>query len=462
MRQAHEFAGAPSHGHLPPDRSFELRHSLAPRSVFTAAVTRCSVFAVALLGALAARPARAEVEIVKSNDWTLTTDGRINTFLSIARGDAIPAGEQPFTGLDDEATPSNTIASARVRTGFIESVLGFNLKKQLEANVVAQARVAMWMEASSQRTWGDEPAVDAREAYFRIDAPWGGFLAGRAMSLFSRGAILLDYDLEHNHGLGHPCTTKIVAGGACGHAGFGVLFPGFHAGLVYNTPELGGLQLSAGLYDPVQIGEGAYRRTPLPRAEAELTFKVPQYFRAFAGTLWQRLQRNHTDQTTMVASNQNADAAGFNYGFMASVGPVAAGFSGYFGKGLGLYTPLEDNPFTNLLTSGALRKQNGYYGAASLTFGQTKLAGGVGISRLERSSEDPPDSGSSTTPANQFGISAGVYQGMYKTVTLALEYFRAQTTWNNHGVMDPTTGQTLIIQPVQTVNFINAGATLEW
>jgi hypothetical protein len=45
---------------------------------------------------------------------------------------------------------------------------------------------------------------------------------------------------------------------------------------------------------------------------------------------------------------------------------------------------------------------------------------------------------------------------------LALEYFRAQTTWNNHGVMDPTTGQTLIIQPVQTVNFINAGATLEW
>jgi hypothetical protein len=435
-----------------------VRHSDKPSSFPFKPVTCSALLSVAAL-TLLARPAAADVEIVSNQGWTLSTDGRINSFLSIARGDAIPTGEQTYTGLDDEVTPDGKIASARVRTGFIESVLGFSLKKQLEENVTATARVAMWMEASSQREWADEPAVDAREAYFKIDAPWGGFLAGRAMSLFSRGAILLDYDLEHNYGLGHPCATKVVSGGACGHSGFGILFPGFHAGLVYNTPNLAGLQLSAGLFDPAQLSEGAYRRTPLPRFEAELTFKAPDYFRAFAGTLWQRVSRNQTDPVSMASVARDSDAAGVSYGLMVNGGPLAAGFSGYYGKGLGLYTPLEDNP-VNILNSGALRKQNGYYGAASLTISQTKLAGGLGISRLERSDEDPPDTGASIIPKQQFGISAGVYQGLYKTVTLALEYFRAQTTWFNHGQM--VAGGTDIIRPVQTVNFVNVGATLVW
>jgi Gram-negative porin len=422
--------------------------------------SRALALLVFLWTALSALPAHAEVELFKGKEWTLSTDGRVNAFLSIARGDAIPSGEASFTGLDEEATPDQKIESARVRTGFIESVLAFTLKKQLEQNVTATARVALWMLASSQRTWGDEPSASAREAYLKIDAPWGGFLAGRAMSLFSRGAILLDYDLEHNYGLGHPCGTKVVAGGSCGHSGFGVLFPGFHAGLVYNTPTLAGLQLSAGLYDPAQIGEGLYRRTPLPRVEAELTYRLPDHFRAFAGTLWQRLSRNQTDTTTMAISKQNQDASGLNYGFMVDVSPLAFGFSGYLGKGLGLYTPLEDNPFTNLEPSGVLRKQNGYYGAASLTFGQTKFAAGLGISRLQRAPDDPEDSGDSKVPKQQVGMSAGVYQGLYKTVVVALEVFRAQTTWYNHG--EPVGADTAIIRPVQTVNFFNAGATLVW
>jgi uncharacterized protein YbaR (Trm112 family) len=39
------------------------------------------------------------------------------------------------------------LESARVRTGFIQSVLAFTLQKQLAQNVTAKARVALWMLA---------------------------------------------------------------------------------------------------------------------------------------------------------------------------------------------------------------------------------------------------------------------------------------------------------------------------
>jgi hypothetical protein len=431
---------------------------------------RRTALAVAAAALLAPAAARAEIKVVHNNDWAVTFDGRINSFLSLARGAAIPKNEQNYTGLDDEATPDGNIASARVRTGFIESIFGVELIKQLSEDTTVKARVGMWMLAASQRNWGDEPAMDARDVYFKLDGPWGSLLGGRAMSLYSRGNILIDYELEHNYGLGHPCAVKVVSGGACGHSGFGILFPGFHAGLVYSTPAVGGFQLSAGVFDPTQLAEGAYRRTPWPRVEAEATLAPTRHFRVFASVLWQALSRNNMEIDAMgnsTTTTQDVNAAGVAYGLLLSGGPLAVGVSGYAGQGLGLYTPLEDNPI-NIAASGALRKQDGYYGAAALTLAETRLAGGVGISRLHSDPSDPnptlPGMGNVITPKRQVGFSAGLYQGAWnKTVFFAIEYFRAITTWFDRGDPDPTDPTaTDIIRPRQAVNFFNVGATVVW
>jgi len=130
------------------------------------------------------RSASAEIKLAENGGWSLSTDGRLAGFLTLARGAALPPNEENFTGVYDEPTPDRTVESARVRTGFITSVLGFNLTKTLAPGLTVKGRVALWMLASSARTWGDEPAVNAREAYFKLDGQWGGFLAGRAMSLF--------------------------------------------------------------------------------------------------------------------------------------------------------------------------------------------------------------------------------------------------------------------------------------
>jgi hypothetical protein len=426
--------------------------------------------AVAATALFAPSAARAEVKVVQNNNWAVTFDGRINSFLSLARGAAIPKNEQNYTGLDDEATPDGQIASARVRTGFIESIFGVELAKQLGDDTSVKVRVGMWMLAASQRSWGDEPAMDARDVYFKLDGPWGSLLGGRAMSLYSRGNILVDYELEHNYGLGHPCAVKVVSGGACGHSGFGILFPGFHAGLVYSTPAVGGFQISAGVFDPAQLAEGAYRRTPLPRVETEATLAPTKHVRVFASGLWQALSRNNMSTDAMgntTTTSQDVNALGVAYGVLLAGGPLAVGASGYYGQGLGLYTPLEDNPI-NIAASGALRKQDGYYGGAALTFGDTRLAGGAGISRLHSDPSDPnpalPGMGNVITPKQQVGFSAGLYQGAFgKTVFFALEYFRAITTWFDRGdpdPMDPTA--TDIVRPRQAVNFFNVGATVVW
>jgi len=412
-------------------------------------------------------PARASAEItlLSVDGWELSTDGRINNFVSVTRGNWIPADEPPYTGVDDERTANNQIASTRLRTGFMMNVLAFELRKHLSETTTVRARVALWAGSSSLRSALDAPGVEARDAYFKLEGPWGGLLVGRALALFARGGIVLDYEVEHGTGLGYPCTIREVHGGACGHAGFGLLFPGFHSGFVYNTPSVGGLQFSIGAYDPIQFAESNYRRTPYPRPEAELTFATPnKIFTAFVGGIWQRISATLVPDVNMptVRADYDFDAYGVNYGFGINVGPLKLGFSGFAGKGLGLVVPLEDNPAILLSGRPGLRSEDGYWGGAALVFGGTKIAGGTGITRAKRDVDDPPDT-SPNVPfiAQQLGFSGGIYQTVFDRVTFAAEYFGAQFTWFDRTETLPD-GSLAVVRPRQFVNFVNVGATLVW
>ncbi len=358
----------------------------------------------ALVGAAVcafAHQASAEIPLTSAKGWELSLDGRVNTFLSFATGDALPTGIEIWQGFYDYGDANGHLTTSRIRTGFIQNVLGFTLKKQLSSDTTLTARFAPWVGVSQQRSKIDYPTVDVREVYFKVDGPWGGALAGRNLSLYSRGPILLDYDIEHAYGLGSPCSLQSVQGGACGHAGFGILFPGFNAGIVYNTPELAGFQLSVGMFDPSAISE----------------------------------------------------RSGVN------LGPVQLGLAGFYAQGGGIYAPLENYPlFADNL--GVLRKQQGFLGLGSITFGNTKIAGGAGLTQILKTINDP--SGPFTTgnyPKQQMGISAGIYQHINESLILALEYFRATYSWYDQP--DPTDMTMMrIISPVQTVNLINVGGTV--
>jgi hypothetical protein len=314
-------------------------------------------------------------------------------------------------------------------------------------------RFAIWGNVSQKRDKTLVPDVDLREAYLKLEGPWGGVLAGRNIGLFGRGGINLDYDIEHGFGLGSPCmiinrepSQGPVA--ACGHVGFGILFPAFNAQISYNTPVFAGFQLTVGLFDPATVQERGYTRTPLPRVEGELSFKAQKVFHAEVSGTWQRIGQQ--DQLVLnVDSYGVAAAAGVN------LGPVQLGAAGFAGQGLGIWAAMENYPvFSD--DKFILRRQKGFLGMAALNVGHTKIAAGVGETLVSRTVNDPvgPFSGLNF-PKSQFGISAGIYQGIYDSIVLGLDYFRASHTWNE-GLNDAGAGYT----PKQTVNFFNLGATL--
>jgi hypothetical protein len=392
--------------------------------------------------------ARAEIPVGKLGDWQLSLDGRLNTFLSYSFGQAQPISVPTWQGVEDRSAGTGSIAMTRIRSGFITNVLGLTLRRQLTETTTLTGRFAVWVGVSQNRNKSDNPALDAREVYFKVEGPWGGILAGRDLALFGRGGILLDYEIEHGYGLGHPCAVRVVLGGACGHAGHGVLFPSYNAGIVYNTPEVGGLKLAVGLYDPAANSERTYEITPYPRVEGEATFHFKQYFHLFVDGLWERLGSN-TDPL------QTPDASGLSYGAGAQIGPLGLGFTGYAGQGLGLYVPLENSPlFAD--DAGVLRRTRGYLGLASLTFGNTKLAGGYGVSILDKTINEPDGPLPSAVPKQQIGASAGLYQTIKGSLVLALEYFRGTYQW--YPILDVNGGPPIDNQ--QIVNFVNVGGTM--
>ena len=399
-------------------------------------------------------PVPGELSLAKVKGWELAFDGRISTFLSVSRGDKQPATTALWQGIQDYPDANGNITDSRLRSGFVSNVFGWTLRKQVRDDTVITGRFAIWGNVSQQRDKTIAPALDMREVYLKVEGPWGAVLAGRNMGLFGRGGINLDYDIEHAYGLGHPCLVINLSGlsgpiAACGHVGHGILFPAFNAQITYNTPQFAGFQFSAGIFDPAAVQERSFDRTPYPRVEGELSFKVPKYFHAEISGSWQRLGQDDNLQI-------NVDSLGFAYAAGVTLGPVQFGGAGFTGQGLGIYSALENYPIFSD-DKFVLRHQSGYLGMAAVNFGSTKIAGGVGETLISKTANDPPGAFSALNfPRTQLGISAGIYQGVFDNLVLGLDVFRATYTFNV--AIDPNTMAEFT--PTQTVTFINAGSTL--
>jgi Gram-negative porin len=451
---------------------------------------------LALTGALLfSRTARAEVTLIEKDGWTFAADGRVNVFLSTGFGDgfpqAAPAPIDPASGLPTRPEYDIVGATAgwtgwkaqtqedterkyfamRNRSGFMGSVLGFSLKREVVPGTTAKGYIGLWtdVEATTRDKLGTL-STDVSQGFVSFDGYWGGLLLGRDLGLFGRMSTEIDFNYGHNYGLGLPC-MDLGGNPGCGHVGTGVMGAGFGAGIVYTTPSLSGLTLKAGLYDPVRL-LGAWYRAPILRPEGQLAFETKigtkGMFKVGVEGLYQPLSNVSADGERLIETSVWGVAGGARL----ELGPVRFGAAAFQGRGLGFYTALQNDPavFELAQEEDNLRTFTGLYGQGALVFGPLQFSLGAGTAMSNQLPIDVTNPLLSNAKS-QTGISAGVFYSISDSVVLGLDYFRFMVRWygaRNSHYTDPADTATLVIdegviEPErQDMNFVNAGLTYHW
>jgi len=419
--------------------------------------------------------ASADVKIANIEGWEISTSGRVNGFLSYVRGNAYPS----TIILGQRGTDNNLSAGAglesnqydadrqfqtmRFRSGFVGAVLGFGVKTAVTPTTSVRAHIETWNTIETSRNKAAPNPTDVRQAYGKIEGPWGGILFGRALALFSRGAITLDFLYQHGFSLGYPCNAD-AGGPTCGAVGYGVVFAGFNPQVTYNTPDLGGFQLSVGLFDPSN-SPGKLETTPLPRLEAEATFektfgagKVHLFVNGMAQTLKENWLNAHDRLKAAGATDDEANATrdlksvttrAVNYGFRAELSVLRVGFSSHYGYGIGMNNALENTPVV-FDSAHDPRKFDAYYGVVGVDIDPVYLHAGYGMTRLFTTPQDRQDAITARQDPikQQRGISVGINYRFSKNLVWALDFFDADHTW--------------YLGEKQKVQIVNSGLTMVW
>jgi predicted porin len=480
------------------------------------AVSRLIVFA-SLLG-IGAR-ARADVTLAAAaetspNGWEVYTTGRVGAFVQVLQGDGIPQAfatqVDPTTGMpvldmngNPVIVPIHTIGDggvragladprldpngssgqghlgvSRVGSGFLPNILGVGLRKQLTQTVKVDTFISMWASAGSnnRRTFhANNP--DVREAYARFEAPWGSLLVGRALSLFSRGEVEIDFLYGHGYGVGNPGGFD-DQGPSAGHIGYGIIAPVFVAGVVYATPKFHGLQLTAGYYDPATTVGIYWGRTKYGRAEGEATYDLTSgafKLHLFVSGAWQKIYSLNLLQDPVTGQNfdirPSADVLGGAGGARAEIGRLHLGVATHQGRGLGVGYFLDgsDANFAKD-TTHELRMFHGVYTQGQVVAGKFDLNAGWGITWIDPIDADSnpnwcgagtvamPCSGysgqsgvlrpASSILKSQMGISGVVVYHLTPSVHFAADYFFSDVKWQQ--------GEK------QIVNAYSLGTTITW
>src|SRR5262249_35103260 len=124
-------------------------------------------FVAALVEALWAKSACAEVTIVKGDSWEVYAAGRVGVFFTYGFGDAYPVplvpmgkiipgggvengrnGRDLIPVLDASGAPDptkqGTLSMMRIRSGYIPNVLSFGMRRHLGKDTVLKGQLSVW------------------------------------------------------------------------------------------------------------------------------------------------------------------------------------------------------------------------------------------------------------------------------------------------------------------------------
>jgi len=381
--------------------------------------------------------ADAVVVVGGDNGWEVSFDGNINAFYTITDADS------GYSALGFSGTAPD-IDQQRVQTGYLPAFFSFNVKSPTVNGLTATGRFSFAPQIQNGNVknqihapgaFRSAPGIqgasmDMREVVVNVDGDFGTFSFGRTLSIFGRQAILKDQTL---FGVGAP--TGSSGGTTAGRIGRGYTYPNFNARFSYKTPNINGIQVEVGLYDPSReqtAGAFLLDETDTPRFEGEISYTTTfdnGTFQIWMDGLWQDIE------SSLTGASSDVTVSGFGAGGDLKLGNWNV--LGYYYTGDGLGRSLQFVGGTRCDATGNSCEEadnDGYMVQGSYTFnGKTKVAGSYGESNEDGYGANVNAGLAATRDVELSMWTVGVYHDVNSWMKLIAEYSNVENDFGSVG-----------------------------
>ncbi len=339
--------------------------------------------------ALATVGATAHAADFKAGEWDLSLGGIVNAYYtrtSCSGSQAVGGAALATKGLGCGGTDGRTV----IGNGLLPNALTTTAKTRQEGYDIS-ATLMIGAAVASGDAISNNNNVDVRQGFVTFgNADMGSVKLGRDYGLFGSSAILGDMTLL---GAGAPVSATQRNRVTLGHIGSGYTYLGTYGQIAYSLPTSGGFSATVALMSPVDAGALIGRNEPQVQALATAKFD--------GGKVWLGVKRQKFEGTgsfTMNAAELGASVSLGALGFAANV---------QSGKGLGVLTDGD---------SGNRKQTNLLLQATWQATAKTKFGLNWGESKLK--------DGAATDLRSNTNVTAGLYYGLTKSVTLVGELSR--------------------------------------
>ena len=321
-----------------------------------------------------------------------------------------------------------TDSSNAVRNGLLPGYLLIDVTTQ-QAGLDIGAHFGMYPGINSAN-WGPLGAnnggqptalatagIDFRQVYMTIGGKFGTVKLGRDIGMFGSEAILNDITLL---AVGPSGGNVAPANTSLGRIGSGYIYTDFQPQVTYTTPNFGGFQASAGVFQPLRSLTAPAQSNTAPGFQGKLTYD--KSFGDVGLRLWASgVTQKHNTVGAGTGGLVSYTGRGVDAGAKVTVGPITAVANWYTARGLG-------TTVLNLLDTDALgnpRSSDGFYLQALATFGKLSVGGSYGESNLDLTATETA-TGNTLVRKNSSYVGQVRY-GLTDWVTLLAEYTRAMS-----------------------------------
>jgi len=354
-------------------------------------------FTTLALATTAALAIPAHAAEFKAGDWTLSVGGIVNAFYT----HTTCGGSQAITGLalgSQAVGCAGTDGRTIIGNGLLPNALVTTVKGQQDGLDIG-ATLMIGAATSSADAIANNNNVDVRQAFFTVgDSHMGSFKLGRDYGLFGASAVLGDMTLI---GVGAPVGATQRNRVSLGHIGSGYSYLGHYGQVSWAAPTVEGFSFSAGLMSPIDSDGNVYTATNAPQLQAMVSYAFT------GGKAWAAAKTQKFDGP----SNSGFTMHGVEIGGSYSAGGFGVLANLQSGTGLGILSDAD---------SGGLKQQNLFIQGTFQATPKAKLGLNWGESRIK--------SGAATDLHANRSLTAGLYYGLTKSVTLSGEVTQTRST----------------------------------